>query len=53
MTDRDLASEPCAFMYFAGSRYGPTPEPREYCGADTEPGSDYCREHRLDDEENS
>ena len=48
MTYRDPAS--CALQLYPGSRYGPTPEPPEYCELDAAPSSEYCDAHRFAEE---
>lgn len=40
----------CAAQTWAGNRYGPAPEPPEYCEEEAEPDSDYCVGHNLEDE---
>ena len=47
LTSPRVVVESCALQLFRGSRYGPTPEPPEYCDLDAAPDSDYCDAHRF------
>ena len=40
-------ADSCAFVVFPGSRYGPTPEPPEFCENDCEPFSEFCAQHQA------
>lgn len=42
---QEATEEPCAYVVYPGSRYGPTPEPPEFCEEPAVPGEDYCERH--------